>query len=68
MNGIFHLGPTIGPLFQTYLTNQCSVARQPGLGENWNLSVISQPTLIVKHNCQKTDCDEVEATQTIVGP
>lgn len=43
MNGIFHLGPTIGPLFQTYLTEKCSVARQAEQGRIGNISKFPNP-------------------------
>lgn len=67
MNGIFHLGPTIGPLFHTYLTERCSAVRRASWRELEYLEM-SKLTLIVKDNCQQTDCDEVEPTQAIVGP
>lgn len=63
MKGIFQLGPTMLPLFQTYLTGD---DRRRVRSDSVTICSSGKLTLIVKNNCQKTDCDDVEPIQALV--
>lgn len=63
MKGIFMLGPTMLPLFQTYLTGN---GGRRVRYDSVRICSSKTLTLIVKNNGQKTDCDDVEPIQAVI--